>query len=66
MAIGAGVAVDRRAHRPGNARQRFQTLQPASGGEVHQILQHRARVHAMTHSPAAEMERAMKRSTMPR
>ena len=44
MAIGAGIAIDRRADRAGNARQGFQALQAALDGEIHQVLQDRAGV----------------------
>ena len=44
MAIRAGISIDRRAHRAGNAGQRFQSAQSARDGEIDQILQHRAGV----------------------
>ena len=46
MAVGAGVAVDGRAHRTGNAGQRFQALQSAVDSEIHQSLKLRARFGA--------------------
>ena len=39
MAVGAGVAVDRRADRTGDAGERLQALQSVRDGEVHQVLQ---------------------------
>ena len=42
MPVRPGVAVDRGAHPTGNAGQRFQPLESAMVGEIHQILQHRA------------------------
>ena len=43
--VGAGISVDRRPDPSGNPGQRLQPRQPAPIGEVHQVLQDRARFH---------------------
>ena len=61
MAVRAGVAVHARTDRTGNAGQRFETLQTAVDGEIHQILEDRAGVALDTvprrqHTPRHEAQ----------
>ena len=65
MPVRAGIAVDRRPDPSGNPRQRLQALETALIGEIHQVLQHRARRrrHAF---PGAVNVSSANRTTRPR